>query len=95
MSWQAAAWLMLGGSTALLFLGLPVALSFLVINLVGALRTSMATCGYEDIRDFQRAEVMVAPALQTEGKALQRSQSVGMGSNGRAVIAAGVAVSDD
>src|SRR5260221_1657522 len=37
MSWQAAAWLMLGGSTALLFLGLPVAFSFLVINLVGAL----------------------------------------------------------
>ncbi len=37
MSWQAAAWLMLGGSTALLFLGLPVAFSFLVINLIGAL----------------------------------------------------------
>ena len=36
MSWQLAAWLMLGGSTFLLFLGLPVALSFLVINLVGA-----------------------------------------------------------
>ena len=54
-------------------------------NLMGALRTSMATCGYEDIRDFQRAEVMVAPALQTEGKQLQREQSVGMGSNGRAV----------
>ena len=53
-------------------------------NLMGALRTSMATCGYEDIRDFQRAEVMVAPALQTEGKPLQREQSVGMGSNGRA-----------
>jgi IMP dehydrogenase len=64
-------------------------------NLMGALRTSMATCGYEDIRDFQRAEVMVAPALQTEGKLLQRSQAVGMGSNGRAAIAAGVAVSDD
>jgi IMP dehydrogenase len=64
-------------------------------NLVGALRTSMATCGYEDIRDFQRAEVMVAPALQTEGKSLQREQSVGMGSNGRAAVAAGVAVSDD
>jgi IMP dehydrogenase len=64
-------------------------------NLVGALRTSMATCGYEDIRDFQRAEVMVAPALQTEGKMLQREQSVGMGSNGRAAVAAGVAVSDD
>src|SRR3954452_8755071 len=64
-------------------------------NLMGALRTSMATCGYEDIRDFQRAEVMVAPALQTEGKKLQREQSVGMGSNGRAAVAAGVAVSDD
>ena len=36
MSWQAAAWLMLGGSTGLLFLGLPVAFSFLAINLVGA-----------------------------------------------------------
>ena len=36
MSWQAAAWLMLGGSTVLIFLGLPVAFSFLVINLVGA-----------------------------------------------------------
>jgi IMP dehydrogenase len=64
-------------------------------NLIGALRTSMATCGYEDIRDFQRAEVMVAPALQTEGKQLQREQSVGMGSNGRAAVAAGVAASDD
>ncbi len=37
MSWQEAAWFLLGGSTALLFLGLPVAFSFLVINLAGAL----------------------------------------------------------
>jgi tripartite ATP-independent transporter DctM subunit len=37
MSWQAAAWLMLGGSTVLMFLGLPVAFSFLAINLAGAL----------------------------------------------------------
>ena len=36
MSWQAAAWLMLGGSTVLIFIGLPVAFSFLVINLIGA-----------------------------------------------------------
>jgi tripartite ATP-independent transporter DctM subunit len=36
-SWQAAAWLLLGGSTVLLFLGLPVAFSFLVINIIGAL----------------------------------------------------------
>jgi len=36
MSWQAAAWLMLGGSTVLMFLGLPVAFAFLAINIVGA-----------------------------------------------------------
>jgi len=50
-----------------------------VLNLFGALRSSMATCGYVDIKEFQKAEVMVAPALQTEGKSLQRSQGVGMG----------------
>ena len=64
-------------------------------NLMGALRTSMATTGYEDIPSFHRAEVMVAPALQTEGKQLQRSQSVGMGSNGKSAVANAVAVSDD
>jgi IMP dehydrogenase len=64
-------------------------------NLIGALRTSMATCGYEDIPSFHRAEVMVAPALQTEGKQLQKQQSVGMGSNGRSAIAHGVGVADD
>ncbi|MBL8380343.1 MAG: TRAP transporter large permease subunit [Burkholderiales bacterium] len=36
MSWTAAAWLMLGGSTLLLFIGLPVAFSFIAINLLGA-----------------------------------------------------------
>jgi len=49
------------------------------MNMFGALRTSMATCGYASVREFQRAEVMVAPALQTEGKLLQRAQGVGMG----------------
>ncbi len=48
-------------------------------NLFGALRTSMATCGYATIKEFQRAEVMVAPSLQTEGKHYQRQQGVGMG----------------
>jgi IMP dehydrogenase len=51
-------------------------------NLFGGLRTSMATCGYQDLAEFNRAELMVAPALQTEGKQLQRSQEVGMGSKG-------------
>ncbi len=49
------------------------------MNLFGGLRTSMATCGYDSVKEFQKAEVMVAPALQTEGKSLQRSQRVGMG----------------
>jgi len=54
-------------------------------NLFGGLRTSMATCGHKDLADFNRAEVVIAPALQTEGKALQRDQGVGMGaSNGKA-----------
>lgn len=48
-------------------------------NLFGALATSMATCGYQTIKEFQRAEVMVAPSLQTEGKTYQRQQGVGMG----------------
>ncbi len=47
-------------------------------NLFGALRTSMATTGYADVKEFQKAEVMLAPSLQTEGKALQRAQRVGM-----------------
>ncbi len=49
------------------------------MNLFGALRTSMATTGYQTLKEFQKAEVMVAPALQTEGKLLQRAQGVGMG----------------
>jgi IMP dehydrogenase len=47
-------------------------------NLMGGLRTSMATCGYRDIAEFNRAELMIAPALQSEGKQLQRDQQVGM-----------------
>jgi IMP dehydrogenase len=57
-------------------------------NLMGALRTSMATCGYQDLAEFNRAELMVAPALQTEGKQLQRDQSIGMGARGGAVALA-------
>ena len=49
------------------------------LNLMGALRTSMATTGYQNIKEFQKAEVMYAPSLNTEGKVEQRSQGVGMG----------------
>jgi len=36
MSWQMASLLLLGGSTTLLFVGMPVAISFIAINLIGA-----------------------------------------------------------
>jgi IMP dehydrogenase len=54
-------------------------------NLMGGLRTSMATCGYKDIAEFNRAELMIAPALQTEGKHLQRDQQVGMANRGSSI----------
>ena len=40
-------------------------------NLVGALRTCMGVCGARSIRDLQQAEMVIAPAIKTEGKAYQ------------------------
>src|SRR5687768_5511543 len=57
-------------------------------NLMGALRTSMATCGYRDIAEFNRAELMIAPSLQSEGKSLQRDQAIGMGATAAAAAPA-------
>ena len=45
----------------------------------GALRTSMATTGYANLREFQKADVVVAPSIKTEGKKEQQAQHVGMG----------------
>src|SRR3989337_1313868 len=44
------------------------------LNLFGALETSMATTGYETIREFQKAELVVAPSIKTEGKTYQQAQ---------------------
>ena len=66
------------GSLQEILLG-PAAQNDGTLNLFGALRASMATCGYATIKEFQRAEVMIAPSLQTEGKTYQREQRVGMG----------------
>ncbi|MXZ67923.1 MAG: GuaB3 family IMP dehydrogenase-related protein [Acidimicrobiia bacterium] len=49
-------------------------------NLFGALRLAMASTGYADLREFNEAALVVAPSIRTEGKALQQSQQVGMGS---------------
>jgi IMP dehydrogenase len=43
-------------------------------NLVGALRTAMGTCGARTIRDFQKTEMVIAPAIKTEGKTYQMAQ---------------------
>ncbi len=43
-------------------------------NLVGALKTAMGTCGARTIRDFQKTEMVIAPAIKTEGKGYQIAQ---------------------
>ena len=48
------------------------------LNLFGGLRMSMATTGYANIKEFQKAELVIAPSIQTEGKTYQRAQGVGM-----------------
>jgi IMP dehydrogenase len=48
-------------------------------NLVGALRSAMGVCGAGDLRAFQETELVIAPAIQSEGKLFQQAQHVGMG----------------
>ena len=40
-------------------------------NLIGALKVSMGMCGAYTIQDFHKAEMVVAPAIKTEGKFFQ------------------------
>lgn len=48
-------------------------------NLVGALTTCMGSVGAASIREFQETEIIIAPAIKTEGKLFQTVQGVGMG----------------
>lgn len=48
-------------------------------NLLGALRTSMATLGVETLRELQQIDIVIAPSLLTEGKVYQKAQRLGMG----------------
>ena len=48
-------------------------------NLVGALRTCMGNIGAKDLREMQLTELVIAPAIRTEGKLFQSAQRVGMG----------------
>src|SRR4030088_2612976 len=58
MSWQMAALLLLGGSTVLLFIGMPVAFSFIAINLVGALMFLGGDAGLDQLVRNSSAAVM-------------------------------------
>jgi len=48
-------------------------------NLAGALRLAMGLCGAADLRAMHQVEIILAPALATEGKRLQFTQGVGQG----------------
>ncbi|MFC2022617.1 GuaB3 family IMP dehydrogenase-related protein [Chloroflexota bacterium] len=44
-------------------------------NLVGALRTAMGVCGAVNIQEMHKANMVIAPAITTEGKSWQLCQS--------------------
>ncbi len=63
------------GTTEEILLG-PTSVNDGTMNLFGALRNSMAVCGAETLKDFQKAEIVIAPSIKTEGKFLQRQQGL-------------------
>lgn len=48
-------------------------------NLIGALRTCMGSVGAANLKELQRVELVIAPAIKTEGKIFQAAQKIGMG----------------
>ncbi len=48
-------------------------------NLVSALRTSMGSVGARNIKQMQLTELIIAPAIKSEGKMFQKAQKIGMG----------------
>jgi IMP dehydrogenase len=44
-------------------------------NFVGALRTAMGVCGAMTIKDMQKAKMVIAPSIKTEGKYFQAMQA--------------------
>jgi IMP dehydrogenase len=47
------------------------------LNLVGAIRTCMGSVGARTIRELQQTELIIAPAIKTEGKVFQQAQKIG------------------
>jgi IMP dehydrogenase len=50
-----------------------------LMNYIGALKLSMGSVGARNLREMQKAELIIALSLPTEGKTEQRAQHVGMG----------------
>jgi len=47
------------------------------LNLVGAIRTCMGSVGARNIRELQMTELIISPAIKTEGKVFQQAQKLG------------------
>jgi len=51
-------------------------------NLSGAIRSCMGVCGARSLREFHEVEMVIAPAIVSEGKQAHTAQRVGMGAKG-------------
>ncbi len=40
-------------------------------NLIGALKVALGMCGAFNIKELQKAEMIIAPSIKTEGKIFQ------------------------
>jgi IMP dehydrogenase len=54
----------------------PTSLTHGTENFVGALKTAMGFCGAANIQEMHNAEMVIAPAISTEGKIYQMTQGV-------------------
>ncbi|MBN1517294.1 GuaB3 family IMP dehydrogenase-related protein [Candidatus Sumerlaeota bacterium] len=51
-------------------------------NLIGAIKTCMGNVGAPTLHDFQMTDIVIAPAIKTEGKVFQAAQNIGMAKKG-------------
>lgn len=68
----------IGGTLEQILFG-PAKLDDGTQNLMGALQTGMGSIGARDLQELQLSEIIIAPAIKTEGKVYQQAQRIGMG----------------
>jgi IMP dehydrogenase len=71
-----------GGSLEQILFG-PTSLTNGTQNLVGALRTCMGVIGAASLQEMHDAEMVIAPAIKTEGKSWQLAETRGAGAAAR------------